>query len=141
MSFDPIAFITAASEMAPAVIFVVMALTYAAGLFGLSGKPQLALSMVLGGLGGGGLQVATTGVPNDFAGWFWLVIYALVLAVTPPLLYETWKKAQAKGIAELLAKFGLDQVAAPPDPPGEEPVWVNAPQPEADKYTRGPRGQ
>lgn len=94
--FDLIQFLLKGGELAPAVIFVTLAFTYVAGQFGLAGKGQLAFSLVLGAALGGGLSVAASGVPVDFAGWFALIVYAGVMAVTPSRLYEMGKNILEK---------------------------------------------
>jgi len=103
MNFDAVAYLTQLDN-APAVIGAVLAITYLVGRFGLGGNKQLAFAVALGLLGGGGLQVAELGMPADFAGWFYLGVYSLVMAATPSLLYEQGKEMIAKTIAGFYAK-------------------------------------
>lgn len=49
------------------------------------------LVFVLGALLGAGWQVAAAGTPGDFAGWFTVVMAALVHAIAPSGLYKFGK--------------------------------------------------
>lgn len=98
MEFDAISYLISGAPQAPAVIFLVVALTFAAGKLGAQGKAQFGIAAALGFLFGGGLQAATHGFPADFAGWFWLVVYAGIMAITPSLLYEQAKDLLAKAV-------------------------------------------
>jgi len=89
--FDILEFLSAGKSNAAVVIFLVLVLTYLAGRFGAQGRVQLGISLVLGFLLGGTFQAAATGWPVTYAGWFWLVIYALVMAVLPFLVYDLGK--------------------------------------------------
>ena len=89
--FDVIAFLSAGKDNAAVVIFLVLVLTYLAGRFGAKGRVQLGISNALGFIFGGTFQAASTGWPTTYAGWFWLVIYALVMAVLPFLVYDLGK--------------------------------------------------
>jgi hypothetical protein len=89
--FDIIAFLSAGKDNAAVVIFLVLVLTYLAGRFGAKGRVQLGISIALGFILGGTFQAASTGWPTTYAGWFWLVIYALVMAVLPFLVYDLGK--------------------------------------------------
>ena len=73
------------------VIFLVLVLTYLAGRFGAQGRVQLGISLGLGFVLGGTFQAAETGWPASYEGWFWLVIYALVMAVLPSQIYDLGK--------------------------------------------------
>lgn len=103
MEFDILTFLTAGADNVPVVIFLVLGLTYLAGMFGLSGKPQLGFAFGLGTLLGAGLQVAELGIPQGFYAWFWLIVYALVLALVPSLLYEQAKEIVVKVLAKTVA--------------------------------------
>lgn len=100
-TFDPIQFLTAGAQLAPAIIFIVIAFTYFAGEFGLKGKGQLAFALALGFLLGGGAQFAQF-VPKTFADFFTLLIYGLVMAATPSLLYDQAKDLLAKIVVAAL---------------------------------------
>jgi len=89
--FDIFAFLSAGKDNAAVVIFLVLVLTYLAGRFGAKGRVQLGLSLALGFLLGSTFQAAAVGWPVIYAGWFWLVIYALVMAVLPFLVYDLGK--------------------------------------------------
>lgn len=108
--FDLIQFLLRGGELAPAVIFVTLAFTYVAGQFGLAGKGQLAFSLVLGAALGGGLSVAASGVPVDFPGWFALIVYAGVMAVTPSRLYEMGKGIVDKALGRAFILGEDDEV-------------------------------
>jgi hypothetical protein len=96
--FDPIAFLQAGGPTATAVIFLVIAFTHFAGILGLKGNGQLIFAIVTGFLLGGGLIVAVTGTPTDFAGWFFALLYACVMGVTPSLLYDQGKELMVKAV-------------------------------------------
>lgn len=98
MEFNPIDYLISGAPQAPAVIALVMALTYGVGRMGAQGKVQFAIAAVLGFLLGGGLQAATHGIPADFAGWFWLVVYGGLMAITPSLLYDQAKELITRSI-------------------------------------------
>ena len=100
--FDMLAFLTAGRENAAAVIFLVLALTYLAERFGAHGRVQLGIGMGLGFVLGAGLQAASLGWPADFAGWFWLVVYGMVMAVLPSGLYDLGKAVAEKGTRRAL---------------------------------------
>jgi hypothetical protein len=95
--FDPVAFLQAAAPLATAVIFVVMAITYFAGRLGLEGRGQLIFALSLGFFLGGGLIIAST-EPVNYADWFFVVLYALIMAVTPSLLYDQGKELMIKAV-------------------------------------------
>jgi len=78
------------------LVGLVMALTTIAGMFGLAGKGQLAFALGLGILLGAGAQIAEIGTPIDFAGWFALLIYGLVVGASAVGVYETGKKLLKK---------------------------------------------
>jgi len=94
--------IRTAEANSASLVGLVMALTTIAGMFGLAGKTQLGFALTLGILLGGGAQIAEIGVPIDFAGWFALLIYGLVVGASAVGVYETGKK--------LLKKPDLPQV-------------------------------
>ncbi len=88
--------IQAATNNSASLITLVLAMTTIAGMFGLAGKAQLAFALVLSILLGGGAQIAEIGMPTDFAGWFALLIYGLVVAAGAVGVYETGKKLMKK---------------------------------------------
>lgn len=94
--FDLIGFLSAGKENAAIVIFLVLVLTFLAGRFGAKGKVQLGISLGLGFVLGGAFQAAATGWPSNYEGWFWMVIYALAMAVLPFLTYDLGKDLIAK---------------------------------------------
>lgn len=106
MEFDPVSYLTTGAPQAPAVIFLVIALTYGAGKLGAQGKIQFGISAALGFILGGGLQAAAHGFPVDFAGWFWLVVYAGIMALSPSLLYDQAKAIVEKSVDKLLKRVG-----------------------------------
>ena len=110
MDFDFVSFLNAGVNNAPMVIAAVMALTFLAGRFGLKGKAQLGFALGLGSLAGSGLQIAELGVPQTFAAWYWLVIYAVVMAATPSLLYDNGKDLMTKVIADVMGQVGVQFV-------------------------------
>ncbi len=88
--------IQTATDNSASLITLVLALTTIAGMFGLAGKAQLAFALTLSVLLGGGAQIAEIGMPMDFAGWFALLIYGLVVAAGAVGVYETGKKLLKK---------------------------------------------
>jgi len=100
--FDLVGFLSAGKDNAGVVIFLVLVLTYVAGIFGAKGKVQLGVGLGLGFVLGGSFQAATLGWPASFAGWFWLVIYALAMGVLPVMVYELGKDVVTKAIAKVL---------------------------------------
>ena len=89
--FDVIGFLMAGKDNAAVVIFLTLVLTYLAGRFGAKGRIQLGVSLAIGFVLGGAFQAAEVGWPATYEGWFWLVIYALVMAVLPFLVYDLGK--------------------------------------------------
>lgn len=85
-----------ATENSASLVGLVMALTTIAGMFGLSGKVQLAFALTLGIVLGGGAQIAEIGLPTQFSGWFALLIYGLVVGASAVGVYETGKKLLKK---------------------------------------------
>jgi multisubunit Na+/H+ antiporter MnhB subunit len=96
--FDPVAFLQAGAPSATAVIFIVVAFTHLSGRLGLKDNWQLTFALVLGFILGGGLIIATT-QPVSYPDWFFALIYALVMAVTPPLLYDQGKELINKAVS------------------------------------------
>lgn len=96
--FDMIEFLMAGKENAAVVIFLVLVLTFLAGRLGAKGKVQLGISLGLGFVFGGAFQAAATGWPSNYEGWFWLVIYAMVMAVLPFLAYDLGKDLIEKSL-------------------------------------------
>ena len=72
------------------IVFVVMGLTTVAGRYGVEGKAQLAFALGVGVVVGVLFRL-TFGLPADYAGWFWNVIYGLVLALIASGIYETYR--------------------------------------------------
>lgn len=101
--FDLIGFLSAGKENAGVVIFLVLVLTYVAGLFGATGKLQMGVALALGFVFGGTFQAAATGWPATYDGWFWLVIYALAMAALPVLVYELGKDLVAKSVRKFIS--------------------------------------
>jgi len=120
--FDMIAFLSAGKENAGAVIFLVLVLTYVAGLFGAKGKVQLVCALVIGALLGAAFQVASVGTPVDFTGWFWLVIYALVMAVLPVGAYEFGKNLIEKAAKLATAKLSGEAAEKVSQALGNQPL-------------------
>lgn len=102
MEFDILTFLLNGADNVPPVVFLVLGLTYFAGLLGLKGKGQLVFAFALGVILGAGLQIAQLGVPQTFAAWFWLVVYALVLALVPSLIYEQAKDIVWKVLSKIV---------------------------------------
>jgi hypothetical protein len=103
--FDPVSFLQAAAPLATAVIFVVMAITYFAGRLGLKDNAQLIFALSLGFFLGGGLIIAST-EPVSYADWFFVVLYALMMAVTPSLLYDQGKEMMVKAVKSQVGGTG-----------------------------------
>jgi hypothetical protein len=75
------------------LVFVVLGLVEYIKKLGVSGKPVFGVSMGLGILFGVGYQIATVGLPGNFAGWFGVVIYGLALGLIASGIYEAQKSA------------------------------------------------
>ena len=73
-----------------------MSVVRAAEKFGINGKWQTGLAVVTGLGLGIGLQVASFGTPTDFAGWFFVVLFGLMVAGGSIGTYEVIKKAANK---------------------------------------------
>lgn len=91
-------YLLALSKNAPFVVMAVLGLGWMAGQFGAKGRLQLAIAFVLGALIGGGFQIASLGMPKDFAGWFWTAITALVMGLMPSGFYEVLKEGSTKAL-------------------------------------------
>lgn len=74
-----------------------MSVVRAAEKFGINGKWQTGLAVVTGLVLGVGLQIAVLGTPSDFAGWFFIALFGLMVAGGSIGTYEVIKKASAKG--------------------------------------------
>lgn len=90
--FDFTKFFTAIPENAPIVVLVVLGLVTWLGKLGVKGIWQLISAMALGLIFGAGFMFAALGLPEDFAGWFSIVIYGLAMGLVASGIYETGKK-------------------------------------------------
>lgn len=70
-----------------------MSIVRGAEKFGISGKWQAGLAVVTGLGLGIGLQIASFGVPSEFAGWFYVGLFGLIVAGGSIGTYEVIKKA------------------------------------------------
>jgi len=70
------------------VMVLVLALVEFAKRLGVKGKASLLLSMVLGVVVGVLAQIATRGMPIDFAGWFGIVAAGLMLGLGASGIYD-----------------------------------------------------
>jgi len=75
-----------------------MSIVRAAAQFGAKGAVQLGIAIASGLALGIGLQVAVFGVPVDFAGWFFDVLFGLMVAGASIGSYEVIKTATAKAV-------------------------------------------
>ena len=64
--------------------------------FGIKGKIQTGVAVLTGLALGIGLQVASFGTPTDFGGWFFVVLFGLMVAGGSIGTYEVIKKAANK---------------------------------------------
>lgn len=81
------------------IIALVLALGTLYGKVGLSGNRQLLAVVGTGFLLGGGYHLAVMPAPVGFAGWFYVLITALAVALIPVGVYETAKGAAQKALA------------------------------------------
>lgn len=94
-------------ELSPVLLLLlVMGLVEFAKKFGLKGNAVIALSMGLGVVFGLLYQIATLGVPLDFAGWFMYVVFGLVFGLAVSGLWDLGKRFTtptviAEGIPEV----------------------------------------
>jgi len=85
----------ALSKNAPFVTLAVFGLATFYGKVGLAGKWQLLAAFLTGLVAGGAFQVASLGVPADFAGWFYVSLTAVLMGLMPSGVYEAVKVAAA----------------------------------------------
>ena len=78
------------------LIFVVLGLITFLGKMGLKGRGKLVGSMVTGVVLGCAYQVASAGVPADFAAGFAMVVYGLALGLVASGIYDTGKELAEK---------------------------------------------
>ena len=83
----------ALSKNAPFVIGAVLGLGTLYGKLGAAGRLQLGLSFISGAAIGGAFQVATVGLPGDFAGWFYVGLSSILMGLAPSGVYEAVKAA------------------------------------------------
>lgn len=79
------------------LVLVVIGLVTLIGKLGVTGKAQLATSLVVGMLLGIAYQISLA-MPQDFAGWFGAAIYGLALGLVASGIYEAGKSAVAKAL-------------------------------------------
>ena len=103
-AFDLGEVVKAASQSALIAEPTAYACATLAGKFGLEGKAQLAVGVVIGGGLGAAGYLAQLGTPADFAGWFSLVLFTLLAALIPAGVYEGNKAASRKAIEDDRAK-------------------------------------
>ena len=115
--YDFTNFFQAAKENGVFVLGIVIGLNTILGAFSVKGKWQLLSGLLLGLVFGGLFQIAGLGTPVDFAQWFSVVAYGLIMGLTSVGLYETAKKIATKAIATVVAKL----IAADPSS-DESPV-------------------
>jgi len=70
------------------IIGLTMALVEFAKKVGLEGNACIVLSLCLGVVFGGGYYVSSFGLPSDFAGWFLLVVVALIPGLAASGVYD-----------------------------------------------------
>ena len=85
-------FFKAAADNAPWVLAVVLGLVTFYGKAGISGKAQLFSSLATGLIIGSLFMCAALGFPNDFTGWFEVIIYGVAMGLTASGVYEVGKK-------------------------------------------------
>ena len=105
--FDLGATVIAASQAALIAEPIAYAFTTLVGKFGVEGKAQLAVGLVVGGGLGLSAYIAQLGAPADFAGWFALVLWTLLAAFVPAGVYEANKAASEKAIENTVIKAEL----------------------------------
>jgi hypothetical protein len=92
---EAIAYFESLGKNAPFVTLAVLGLATFYGKAGLSGRMQLLAAFGTGLLVGGAFQVASLGVPADFAGWFYVGLTAVLMGLMPSGVYEAVKVASA----------------------------------------------
>ena len=91
MSYNLTTVFDALVNGAPIVVILIALITWACSL-GIKGKTQLITGFVLGFVAGAGYLLSELGQPADFGGWFYLILYGLVIGLAPSGVYETGKK-------------------------------------------------
>ena len=87
------------AEGGTVVVAVVMGLTaWCKTGLGLAGKVLTLVAMGLGLVLGMGYQLSALGVPHDFAGWFWVVLFGLVIGLTATGVYKAGDGLVAKSV-------------------------------------------
>jgi hypothetical protein len=88
---------------------VILGLVEFAKRLGVTGKWSLGLSMLLGLLLGAAYQAAANGWPVDFAGWFGLALFGIVLGLSASGLYDLG--GRLLGIRVTVAAEAVDDTA------------------------------
>ena len=99
-------FFLAAKENGLFVLGIVIGLNTIFGAFGVKGKWQLLSGLLLGLVVGVLFQIAGLGTPANFAQWFSVVAYGLIMGLTAVGLFETGKKLATKGVIQAFAIIG-----------------------------------
>jgi hypothetical protein len=84
----------------PGVILVVLGLVEYFRQLGLRDKPLLVSSLLTGVVFGGGAIIAENGVPQDFAGWFYVVLAGLVFGLIASGIVDLTGRLISKNVAE-----------------------------------------
>ena len=80
-------------ELSPALILaLVLGLVEFGKKFGLAGNAVLGLALGLGAILGTAYQVAVTGAPAGFAGWFGYVTFGLIFGLAASGLWDVGKR-------------------------------------------------
>ena len=74
------------------LVLLIAGLVAFAKTMGLQGKALTILSIGLGFAFGAAYQISEGGVPADFDGWFWLIVYGLGLGVGTSGMYDLVKR-------------------------------------------------
>ena len=74
----------------PLLLVVIGVVEYIKG-FGVQGNILKGVSMGVGLVFGGGYQIASLGVPADFAGWFAFAVYGLAMGLVASGVYDAVK--------------------------------------------------
>ena len=112
--YDFTNFFQASKENGVFVFLIVIGLNTVLGAFGVKGKWQLLSGLLLGLVTGGLFQIAGLGTPVNFAQWFSVVAYGLIMGLGSVGLYETGKKLATKGVIQAFAIIGEASRAAEP---------------------------
>lgn len=86
--FDIRGFVEVSSTQLLFIIGIVMAIVTAVGKFGITGKVQLIVAIIVGLLIGAFYFLASWGIPGTIAMWFALLIIMLIVALVPIGAYE-----------------------------------------------------